>query len=98
VLFGDISDVFAGLPGRMQDMSIDGNAARGGFDKIEKHPDDGRLAGTVGPQQVQKTLPFESYMKHYRPLLRAKFFCNGIKCDHNRTVKKDVGVFESDLI
>ena len=29
--------------------------------------------------------------------MKITFFCNGINCDHNRTVKKDAGVLESKL-
>ena len=46
MLLGNIADVFAGFGGGCR-QSIDFNAARGGIDKTQQHPDDGRFAGTV---------------------------------------------------
>jgi len=49
VVLGDIPDVFADFRVRSR-PSINCDAARGGFDNIEQHPNDGCLAGTVGSQ------------------------------------------------
>ena len=87
MLFGDISDVFAGFRAGCR-PSIDCNAARGGFDEIEKHPDDGRLAGTVGSKQCKKLSLLNRIGNIIDRGNGAKFFCNGIKYDHINAIIK----------
>ena len=81
MLFSDISDVIAGSRVGCR-LSIDCNTARGGFDEIEQHPNDGGLAGTVGSEQSKKLSLFNCIGNIIDSGKVAKFFGNRIKYDH----------------
>ena len=80
-MFGQISDPFACF-GVGNGYSVDRDAARSWFDKVEEHADDRCFAGAVGTEQSEifALLDAICYVVDRRKC--TEFFGDGIKCNH----------------